>query len=411
MLEIRGLIKRVPVSFFVCALLFIYPLGALLPILCEIYNRKKYAFVLLSVFMGLCAILFPPFADLYRHNLNYFNFSHEYSTFEIVTSNGLDFLLHTISNTFSDLNINFELIRFLFAFTSYQISFYLFRNIVSKNRELSENQKIYFISFLCVFLSVPFIWIVNGLRYTLAASFLLMALYRMFFIRKYNWWIWMVLAAISHFGILPIVFVALLLYYLRSFRINPIFAFLFSAIFAVIGMNLLLSIIDILPLEGSVKIIVNVYIKGNEGFTDSRSFMGLLANIIERTPLIPFLLFYRREDNPKIDNIYLAFVVLIGVSFPVMVLYDRVTLVAMQFFLFCFLYLYRNTRLKKNMCQLLLLCYLISNIGYLYGYREPLFYGRTYKLMYSSMPAILCNNYDINWIRKNLDSDGEFKKY
>ena len=27
------------------------------------------------------------------------------------------------------------------------------------------------------------------------------------------------------------------------------------------------------------------------------------------------------------------------------------------------------------------------------------------------MPAILCNNYDINWIRKNLDSDGEFKKY
>ena len=67
MLEIRGLIKRVPVSFFVCALLFIYPLGALLPILCEIYNRKKYAFVLLSVFMGLCAILFPPFADLYRH--------------------------------------------------------------------------------------------------------------------------------------------------------------------------------------------------------------------------------------------------------------------------------------------------------------------------------------------------------
>ena len=63
------------------------------------------------------------------------------------------------------------------------------------------------------------------------------------------------------------------------------------------------------------------------------------------------------------------------------------------------------------MCQLLLLCYLISNIAYLYGYREPLFYGRTYKLMYSSMPAILCNNYDINLIRKNLYSDGEFKKY
>ena len=134
-------------------LFIIYPISALVPIFCEIYNRKKYAFTFLALFMGLCAILYPPYADLYRHQLKYFSFATEYDSLQIITTNGLDFLLHTINNAFAQLGINFEIIRFLFTFISYQICFWIFKDIVSRNHLLSTNRKYYFITFLCVFLS------------------------------------------------------------------------------------------------------------------------------------------------------------------------------------------------------------------------------------------------------------------
>ena len=52
-------------------LFFFSPLCALPCIFVEIYNRKKYAITLLSLFLAICAYMYIPSGDLYRYWLRY----------------------------------------------------------------------------------------------------------------------------------------------------------------------------------------------------------------------------------------------------------------------------------------------------------------------------------------------------
>ena len=62
---------------FLIILFVLYPFATLPFLFIKIIERKKYAFVLLAIFMGLCAILYPPLGDLYRHSLRYFSYFNE----------------------------------------------------------------------------------------------------------------------------------------------------------------------------------------------------------------------------------------------------------------------------------------------------------------------------------------------
>lgn len=109
-----------------------------------IYLQRKYAYTFLALFLGFVALLYAPTHDLFRHNLLYYDFAGE-SISGIVFRQ--DVLLYTLIAWFAKWNINFEIIRFLFVFFSYQMYFSLFYSIQRKNTSLN-NKRISFLLFL-----------------------------------------------------------------------------------------------------------------------------------------------------------------------------------------------------------------------------------------------------------------------
>lgn len=393
-------------------LFLIYPLASVPAVFCEIFRQKRYAYTLLALFMGLCAILFPPFADLYRHQMYYQQYVIADEGIKIVTSNGYDFLLYTLSNAFACMSINFEWVRFFFAFASYQIVFCLFSGMIENNPTLSTNRKYAFCLFLCLYLLVPFIWIVNGLRFTLSSIIVLLAFYRLYILKaKYDWIVCCFIAIITHFGVIPMILVLIinLLFKNKSFSPRKIFV---VSLFAYLFSNYaLLDLIMGFALDENAQRVATVYVKNSSGFSENRSLFGLIASLLERAALYPLIIFifYNRSFHNGAYNFLLSLIVLISLSFPFMVLYERVTLFAIPVFLVYFIWNFSIKSSVLKYLQCLLLCAIISNLATLYGYREPFMNGRFYKLLYSPATFIMQNTYEDSWIRYHLDTEGEFK--
>ncbi|MFR3328879.1 MAG: hypothetical protein ACLTSL_01715 [Odoribacter splanchnicus] len=172
------------------ALIVLFLFSPFIAFLFSLYMlRQNYSYThFLSFFMGLCAILFPPYADLYRHTLTYFSFWSDTSAlWETILLNS-DFLLTGLSCLFAKGHIPFEIVRFLFVFVCYEIYFALFKYYAFRNEWLQAHPKSLFIAFLITFALVPFIWIVNGLRQVTACTVMLWATYLIFERHKsYGW--------------------------------------------------------------------------------------------------------------------------------------------------------------------------------------------------------------------------------
>lgn len=130
----RSLINKI----LVISVFIIYPLGSVPLILVDIYNKRKYAFILLAIFMGLWAMLYYPFGDQYRYFNNferyfYLDFNEAFlfniaSEFSLYTINLIDYFLFE----YSKAGLHFEGFRFLLVFIAYLLTFHVHWNIDSE---------------------------------------------------------------------------------------------------------------------------------------------------------------------------------------------------------------------------------------------------------------------------------------
>ena len=138
------------IAFCICLIFILHPLLCLPLIIIEVYNKRHYALILLGCFMGLCAMLWPPTGDLYRHTMDYFDYIDK-DEFELKLGQ-FDFILYYLSYVFANLGINFELVRFLFVFLSYMIVFFIFEDMGKTTEFITKH---YRISLCIFFFSVP----------------------------------------------------------------------------------------------------------------------------------------------------------------------------------------------------------------------------------------------------------------
>ena len=92
---------KVNVAIAVTILFLIWPMLALPCVIVEVLNRRKYSFVLLTIFMGYIDYLWPPTGDLYRHTLSYFEF--KYSSSYMLREYQEDYVMHILSFIFPRL--------------------------------------------------------------------------------------------------------------------------------------------------------------------------------------------------------------------------------------------------------------------------------------------------------------------
>lgn len=380
-------------------LFILYPFATLPFLFIKIIERKKYAFVLLAVFMGLCGILYPPLGDLYRHSLRYFSYFNENGNNWYVDDNLKDYFLPIITMVFANLKIPFEFVRFLFITISYLLIFKLFLFTYKKNKIHNGYPKLFIVSFL----SVPFIYIVTGLRYGFSLCIFVYGIFMLCNKNRLGWGIILLSVSIHIFMLLP--FLITLVARIYPYRINKITMSILSILGLFVSNTVIIYFVNMLIGETAINKAIIDYTVGNAYFVDSRSLFGIIAKILECITVLPltYCLYRYKIENCFLNNLFCIFIMGFCVMSSFFVFTMRILLLFVL--LFFFIYLYNAEKRKKYVLQnVLLLSSLISASVYLYGYREELTKSQFPMIFISPTPIILSISYSEQWIN-NLPLD------
>lgn len=380
---------------FLIILFVLYPFATLPFLFIKIIERKKYAFVLLAIFMGLCAILYPPLGDLYRHSLRYFSYFNENGSNWYVDENLTDYFLPIITRVFANFKIPFEFVRFLFITISYLLIFKLFLFTYEKNKIVSGYTKL----FIVAFLSVPFIYIVTGLRYGFSLCVFVYGIFMLCNKNKLGWGIILLSVSIHIFMLLP--FLITLVAKICPYRINKITMSILSILGLLVSNTVIIYFINMVTGETFINEKIIDYTVGNTYFVESRSLFGIIAKALECITILPltYYLFRYKIENCFLNNLFCIFIGGFSIMSSFFVFTMRILLLFVL--LFFFLYLYNAKKRKKYVLQnVLLLSSLISASAYLYGYGDILIKSQFPMILISPMPTILSTSYSEQWIDK-----------
>lgn len=393
--------KNLP--FWICLIFVIYPLLSLPLIIIEVYNKKRYALVLLACFMGLCAILWPPTGDLYRHTIDYFDYIGK-DEFELQLGQ-LDYTLYYLSYIFANWGINFELIRFFFVFFSYIIVFFILEDMRKTTNFIAKH---YRISICIFFFSVPFCSIAFGLRYGFACSLMYLGIYYLLIKNRNVGWIYVILAIMTHYSLTVVFFLVLLVKLGVNITSKRIVWYSFLS-FILFSSLLLEKIILLLPIPELVRTAILAYASGywsGEHFED-HSIGYRLASILSYITVYPLIYYFlQTKVSGKLNSFLILSICLWSICSVSSELFVRTSL----FLIFpLILYLLSVSDIKWYVKKVQIISYflIITFCSQLYSYRKVLEISDMYKISYSNSISLLFHTYDENWLHKNVSYDGD----
>ena len=346
-------------------LLIVSPFYSFIYSLRKISKRDTSSLLYVSLFMSLCAIISPPFADLSTHAYDYLMFQKKTSWDSIIQTNGSDFILYTISFIFAKVGLNFEFIRAIFVFSCYQISFVLFKEIIKSRKDLVQTNFDFFLIFLCFFLSVPFLWIINGLRSATADYFMIYALFLLIKRAYLKTCIFAILSVSTHFFCW--IYIPVLLVYIWGGRVNK-YIFRILVILSLFVGYLFLAVVFS---ENESKMVTDqastLYLDDLNYGTMSTN--GFIALILERLPLIYLSIWgffsLTKWVNTKEQTLFYVNVLLTLLCVTYFIPLQRISWLVMP----VLMYLYFKNQVYINL-KLLLFTIIISHLAYIYGYRD-----------------------------------------
>lgn len=363
-------------------LLFILsPLLAFPYLVAGVFKGRNGNLLLLSLVMAFVGFIFPPFADLYRHTQQYLRFAVHNPDALFLMGGHMDFIMYTMSSLFAKWGVPFEYVRFVFVLVSYQVSFFLYRRLLDLKGYADDSTESKWL-FWVFFLSVPFIWIVNGLRMATACYVAALGWYH-FYCRRHALGIFLYMVALGlHFGAMMFapLFLTVFLPPLSFSRRNILIASV--AILALGGILLRMlppGLIEDLNMEKSVSYYM---VNSQKNFTDTQSFNGFVAQWLERAMLVyiylRLVLDRNGMDGKDMTIVTICFFAWL-LTYPFMILHQKLSLFIIPLILFLYLKNTDELRLMKHVA----VCCLVSFLAYAYGYRAPLSHMPLYKLLIS----------------------------
>lgn len=384
-------------------LFFISPLLSFPLIIYYVYHGKRYAYTFLALFLGFIALLYAPTHDLFRHNLFY------YDCVSSVVDNGVvfkqDLILYTLTAWFAKWNINFEFIRFLFVFISYQLYFLVYLSLQEKNGFLKNSRSTSFFLFLLLLFSIRFFVICCGLRQGMATALAIYGAYVLLVENRKIAYLFLVLAPLTHLSLLLLSLSVLLI------KINVIrFNFKIGLSLAVILYWLSLVLMGYLAsiLGGDVGNAIEVYTTGYWGSGGEAegqiSFNGLVASSFNKIQMLPLLYFLYKME---IANRYYSFVIVCfifcAVTLPYFAVVDRMIMLFVTSSIIYFLKNYNGSQFHGKIAKVEFVLVAIFFSISLYAERGTMRLSREYKLL-APVPYIMSNNFSEQWLWENMDN-------
>lgn len=370
-------------------LFLLCPALAIIAIIAQAYMGKYRSFTVLSLSIAMVALFTPAFADIYRHTLLYFNLEN-YSD-ALIQTNGNDFIFYTLTNFCARCHLPFEYVSFLFVFVCYQISFFLFRQILKKTPITKENRNTMFCVFLSFVLMVQFIAIINGLRMATAAYVALLAWYFFYKGNCLKGMLFYVLAVCTHFG-------ALLFFPIMLFTIFPIikikrtvFLFVSLGLLAMGGILLKIMPMSVVEALGLYEQVIGYMEESAEKFGDVMSNNGKVAMFLERFPyiVVTFLIIFNKIKLNAKDMSILCFAVWLSLLYyPFTVLFQRYGFFVVPLLVFISFQHQQNRAMTRFPLMAILSSCVIMTMSYMYGYRAAFTHTKYYKMLYPSIITV-----------------------
>lgn len=386
------------------ALLIICPILALPIILYNIYKtNSKSAYALFAVFLGLVAFLTPPYSDLYRHTMRYYQEPDSFNLFLQYLSirRDTDFLTQFVSYTLSNCNIDFAFARLFYIVVEISIVSYIFRQIYPIN----ETRSVRFVLFVICFFSYNFFVSTIGVRHGLALSFYLLALYLLYVkenstssILCYG------LASITHFAFFPLALIAFCVHFIPYKISNKTFIIL-SVICLCTGLIVSTFLISTFFKEES-----GAYLNGEWGVNYKTTFNGMVFYYLRRFWILPFFLYfikYNQNTDYRLKNIIYALVLLFLMTSSLATLSGRILDIVTSILILYYVGSYKNHRFLRVKTALI-----ISSIFFsanIYTFRDVAFISDNnhYSELYKPLPILLNSTFSKYWIHNHVNAKGE----
>lgn len=373
--------------------------------------RKYWAYTMLAVFMGLCAMLWPPTGDLYRHTMDYFAFRElgvrEFSYYmEVRGESRFDFLLPLLSFLFAKAGISFEFVRFLFIFIAYTLTFRVFEDCIRKNPGIGKMGSTVFFIFFC---STQFFTIVMGLRFSFAVILLAYGAWQYLEERKLVGLLYIALSCMVHFSVIP---VAMLLFLARfGVRINNFWiSLLCVGAFLFLNPNVLMRVIDILPVSDGEKIVMSGYVSGywSGEFLEDHSLKFQIAKYLSFLMMFPLLYFAfrNRSDRPFCSFVRLLIPVVFICYAVSVTMFFRIGLLCVS--MGAFLFFSDSTVNSPFRIRLLLICACLSFASQVYAFRREAAISHEY-MLFCPAPVGFSSTFSGQWIDRHVYDNGDFR--
>lgn len=382
------------IVFFLCPILS-FPLA-----INGCYRNRKNSYILLSLLMGLCALLlYPPRADSYRHYL-LFNDVELMDWGDLLLYLSLsvkpDFLLYVLEYIFHNIDLTFGYIRFLLVVVAYLLYLKLYDYFCGSSdfEQISRNKIFWF-----VILVVPIAAISSGLRFGFAAVLISFFICKRYVFNKKSIWdyLYVIVSLCFHFGVILIISLLVLRFLGIYIKKKVLFVLSFSLLF--IFSNTFSLLVSMLQL-GDLSSLLQMYTE--DKYSDSSYLSG---NIFFWLPiflnygvnfLIMFLFVKRVPCNKSTSLVYNLFLLWAFVS-SFFAISGRVMFFFSLYGLL-FLIAYQKGRMLKNFYLVYTFNIVLSLV---IGWRIHTITRWPY--LFAPFSVALSKDYDENWIHENID--------
>lgn len=371
----------------------------------ECCNNKRYAYILLSLFMGLLSMLVCfPWSDLYRHYLEYIQISRfDWSDFLNYQSLNIkmDFLLQWMEYIYSHIGLSFGFIRFTFIFVVYLLYFNIYNLYCQMQYSSTFLRRLYCLGVIMLF--IPFATISNGLRFGFAISLFAYVMCHWFIFEKRNYWdyIILLLSVYTHMAILIFLFMVLLSMLMPNRLNKKIFLLILFISFQ--SSYLILNYSSYLPFSYELNRYIAFYTEGRystmDGYmTGGNIFYWILVAGPYVLLLIYFLYIYAYVPYNKQTKLIYVLFLLYGFTSSFFALNARVMHVIL---LVGGLYLLRYLDFKKSFIMILLIYTIGINVVQWRKYWHSHWY-----YLFTPIPVALTGDFSDEWVNENILPDG-----
>lgn len=380
------------------------PLCALPLIFYGIYYRKKGAFLMLAIFMGVMGWLFAPMHDLYRHTFTYHYYEHQPFTatvhpFNLVMNGSSSFIFWLLSH----FDIPFEAMRSSIVTISFYLLCAVFNYMIDHSSHQYQRQDI-FLRFLIFLLFFDMFYVIEGIRYGFSMCVYIYALHHLInrdnkttavllFLFAGSWHI-----AFFYFGSMT-----WFMYLLKMRRSSYLLFFFLSMV------SIILAYSQFAALIGQER--AQWYISGKGvAHYSGMTAIGLTVYLLMKFAAIPYavLVFKYYSKDSGWMRIGMAWIFLsLSVSFSAITFY-RSWWVFTTMGIFLLLHIENHVELGRRWLSILLLSSILFCSVATIRFHSYILYSNYYRII-QPVPYILTQTYDQKWINYNIQPSGVHK--